>query len=190
MNQCIYETKHQMGEYPWIVICMVLGFFPFVGLALIACSILASYSVIAHDGYPVCVGFLLLAIIGGTGIALLATGWQFITVGLARYRFVTEGIYAKYPLRTEQLLPWNAFQQVCVCYSAYTTRGKQKANTIICCVKHGERRNSCGRWKTENPFRYRNIVCIEYTLALHERIKDLCPYTVIDLRETKEYKLS
>lgn len=189
MNQYVYETGHQMGKSPKPVVCIILGFFPIVGLCLIACSIFASYSVIAHDGYPVGVGFLLFAVIGGTGFGLLVIGWQFITVGLARYRFTKEGVYAKYPLKTEQLLPWRSFQQVCVCYSAYTTRGKRKANTIICCVKCGERRNIYGRWKTENPFRYRNIVCIEYTPGLYEGIKDMCPYTVIDLRETKEYEL-
>ena len=190
MNQCVYETNHQMGGYSKAVIYLVLSVFPLIGGCLIVCAIFASYSIIVTDGYPVGVGCLLFAGIGGTGFGLLVIGWQFITVGLAKYRFTKEGVYAKYPLKAEQLLPWNSFQQVCVCYSAYTTCGKRKANTIICCVKCGERRNIYGRWKTENLFRYRNIVCIDYTPGLHEGIKDMCPYTVIDLRDTKEYNFS
>ena len=189
MSNAIYETEHQMGGYPKVVIYAILGALPTIGITLIVCSILAACSVITHDGYPVGVGFFLLATIGGTGLTLLTTGWQFITIGMARYRFNKEGVYAKYPLKPEQLYPWNYFQQVCVCYSAYTTRGKQKANTVICCIKHGERKNLYGRWKTENPFRYRNVVCVAYSPALFDGVKDMCPFEVIDLRETPAYKL-
>lgn len=189
MNNQIYETKHQMGEYPKPVIILVLCMLPLMGIILVFCAFYASYSVIAHEGYPFSIGLLLFVIIGTTGFALILTGWKFIVVGLARYRFAPNGIYAKYPLKSEVIYPWGAFQQVCVCYSAYTTRGPRKANTVICCIKHGEKKNINGRWKTENPFRYRTVICVNYSLDLFLVIKEMCPFEVIDLRGTQAYKL-
>lgn len=189
MNNAVYCSTHQMGKYPKVVIIAILSAFPTLGVALIVCSIFASYSTIVYDGYPASIGFMLFASVGGTGCALFVIGWQFIMAGMTKYRFTKEGIYAKYPLKPEQLLYWDSFQQVCVCYAAYTTRGRQKANTVICCVKHGERKNFYGRWKTDNPFRYSSVICIDYSPALLNGIKDMCPYEVIDLRETPVYKL-
>lgn len=189
MNNPIYETKHQMGEYSKPVIILVLCILPLMGTILVFCAFYASYTVIAHDGYPLGIGFFLLVIIGAVGFALILIGWKFIIVGLARYRFAPNGIYVKYPLKPEVIYPWSVFQQVCVCYSAYTTRGPRKANTIICCIKHGEKKNQYGRWKTENPFRYRTVICVNFSLDLLYGIKEMCPFEVIDLRGTRAYKL-
>lgn len=189
MNHPIYETKHQMGEYSKPLIVLVLCVLPMMGIILIICAIYASYSVVAHDGYPLGIGFLLLVIMGAVGFALILIGWKFITVGMAKYRFEKDGIYAKYPLKPEAFYPWSLFQQVCVCYSAYTTRGPKKANTIICCIKHGAKKNRYGRWNTENPFRYRNVICIHFSPDLLNGIKEMCPFEVIDLRGTQAYRL-
>ena len=186
---CLYETGHQMGPYPKAIIWAILSVLPTVGILLIVCAFIASFSIITIDGYPISVAFFLFTVMVGIGLSFLLLGWQFITVGMARYRFSKEGIYAKYPLQHERLYHWTDFQEVCVCYSAYTTRGPRKANTIICCVKYGERKNLYGRWRAENPFRYRSIVSIEYSLALYCGIKEMCPYDVVDLRGTQAYKL-
>ena len=85
--------------------------------------------------------------------------------------------------------PWQEFQQVCVCYAAYTTRGKKKANTVICCVKQGEKKNLHGRWKTDNPFHHRSVICIDYSPEYHADITRMCPYAVEDLRSTRAYRL-
>ena len=187
-DSCLYETGHQMGTYPKAVIWAILSVLPTVGILLIVSALFASISIITIDGYPVSVAFSLFTVMAGIGLIFLLLGWQFITVGMARYRFSKEGIYANYPLQHERLYPWTDFQEVCICYSAYTTRGPRKANTIICCVKYGERKNLYGRWRTENPFRYRSIISIEYSPALYCGIKEMCPYDVIDLRGTQAYK--
>lgn len=116
-------------------------------------------------------------------------GWATISRGLARYRFETNGLLVKYPLRPWCLIPWDKFQQVCIIYAAYTTRGERRANTAICCVKNGEKKAGNGRWKADNPFRFSSVISIAYTPELHEGIKDKCPYEVCDLRETQAYKL-
>ena len=178
-----------MGPYPKVIIWAILGVFPTMGLLMIIFAFYVAYLCIAVDGSAISCVILLFICMIGIGLILLCIGWQFITVGMARYRFTKEGIYSKYPLRQEQLHPWEDFQQVCVCYAAYTTRGQRKANTIICCVKHGERKNFYDRWKADNPFRYRSIISIDYSSALHCGIKEMCPYEVIDLRNTLSYRL-
>ena len=188
-SSCLYETEHQMGPYPKVIIWAILGAFPTVGTLMMIFAFYAAYLCVAVDGSPISVSILLFTYVFGIGLILVRIGWQFITVGLARFRFSKEGIYSKYPLQQEQLHPWDDFQEVCVCYAAYTTRGPRKANTIICCVKHGERKNLYGRWKADNIFRYRSIISIEYSDALHCGIKEMCPYEVIDLRNTLSYRL-
>ena len=189
MIDVTYETEHQMGNYPKWIIYTVLSVFPVLGIIFIIFSIVVFYYAVVIDAYPVIFSFLLFTIICAIGTVLIVVGWKFINTGMAKYRFKKEGVYVKFPLKPEQLFRWDNFQQVCVCYSAYTTRGKQKANTVICCVMHGERKNAYGRWKTENPFRYRTVFCINYSLSLHNGIKEMCPYEVIDLRETYAYRL-
>ena len=67
-----------------------------------------------------------------------------IDKALAKYRFEKEGLVVKYPFKKEELILWNEFQQVCVCYAAYTTRGTPRASSVICCVKKGEKNNIYG----------------------------------------------
>lgn len=190
MNRPVYETLHQMGCYSKFVIFLLLGFFPFLGIGLIVLGIYTSYVSIVDDGYPVLVIFVFLLLVIGVSVFFLMLGWAFISAGLASYHFAANGLQVKYPLRVQQLIPWDEFQQVCIVYSAFTTRGRQRANVVICCVKKGEIKNIHGRWKTDNPFRYRSVISIAYTPELHQGIKDRYPYEVFDLRETQPYKLN
>jgi hypothetical protein len=144
---------------------------------------------IVYDGYPVwAVTFFLLFVIC-ISVFFLMLGWAFVSSGLARYRFETNGLVAKYPCRTEKLIPWNTFAEICIVHTAFTTRGERRANTAICFVKKGERKNIHGRWKTDNPFRYRTVICLDYKLELVQSLVDRCPYDVLDLRDTPTYKL-
>lgn len=180
MNQPKYETSHQMGSYPKIVIFLLLSVFPICGIVLLMLGI---YTVIVDDGYllwPMLLWFSVVVCISG---GFLSLGWAFISSGLARYCFEKEGLIAEYPLRKPILIPWEDFQQVCILNTAFTTVGERRANTVICCVKKGEKKNGYGRWKTDNPFRYRSVICIDYQPELYEGLIERCPYEVIDIRE-------
>lgn len=183
-----YSTSHQMGNLPKSIIVLLLAFFPLLGLFFSIVAIYTSYSDYIN-GYP-----LKSSIVWFTYIMLFSAffyfvGWTFISSGLAKYRFTDIGLIAKYPLRKEVIIPWESFQQVCVCYAAYTTRGKPRASTVICCVKQGETKNGMRRWKTDNPFRYRSVICIVYSEALFNGLVDKYPGTVVDLRNMPEYRL-
>ena len=179
-----------MEDLPKPIRYALLSAIPLVGIAIIVGTVYVSYGSLVHDGYPIGAVLWLFCYSGGVGVFLLWIGWLFITTGMAQFRFSKEGLYAKYPLKPEQLIPWRAFQQVCVCYCAYTTRGPRRACTIICCVKHGEKRNLYGRWKADNLFRYRTVIAIKYSPELHAGVKEMCPYEVVDLRETRAYRLN
>lgn len=178
--QPLYQTKSAVTSVP--IIGGLLLVFPFLlGVVPIGFAI---YNVLMLNevSFFELVNFL-------SGLFLLLFGLFSASMGCATYRFEEDGIYAKYPLQAPQVIPWDAFQQVCVCYGGYTTRGERKASTYICCVKKGEKPNVYGRWKTDNVFRHRRVITITYTPELHEGIKERCPYEVVDLRNTLNYRL-
>ena len=184
-----YISQWQMGSYPKIVVIFLLGFFPLVGSCLIVCAISVAYSAYAYEGYPLwyALCFFVYALVPSSVCYLV--GWAYIEMGLAQYRFAKEGLFARFPLGKEALIPWDSFQQVCVCYAAYTTRGESRANTVICCVKKGEQKNIKGRWKTDSLFHYKSVICIDYRPSLLEGLKAVFPGNVVDLRNTPEYRL-
>lgn len=189
MNKPVYKTSHQMGSYSPIIILLLLGFFPVLAVGLLILGIYTAYVSIIYDGYPIELIFPLVSIIIALATFFLLIGLAFISSGLARYCFKIDGLEVKYPLQPRCLIPWEDFQQVCIVYAAFTTRGERRANTVICCVKKGEKKNIYGRWKTDNPFRYRTVICIAYSPELYEGIKEKCPYKVEDLRNTPAYWL-
>lgn len=184
-----YSTTHQMGDYPKSIIVLILAFFPLLGIFLSISAICVSYSIYTFDGYPLIYSIVLFTCLMLISAICSFVGWAFISRGLAKYRFTDIGLIAKFPLRKEVIIPWESFQQVCVCYAAYTTMGKPRANTVICCVKRGETKSGIGRWKTDNPFRYRSVICIDYSEALFNGLVDKYPGTVVDLRNSPEYRL-
>ena len=184
-----YESLWQMGPYPKIVVAAMLGFCPLVGGCLTVVAIWVSYYSYIYDKYPLsyAISIFMLVMLGAFWCYLM--GWAFISMGLAQYRFTKEGLFAKFPLSKGSVIPWEEFQQVCVCYAAYTTRGERRANTVLCCVKKGEKKNMRRRWKTDSIFHYRSVICIDYQPALLEGLKDVYPGEVVDLRDTPEYRL-
>ena len=184
-----YYSNTQMGNYPKYVVFLLFSFFPLLGILLACAAVYASFVSIVIDGSPLELGIALFVYTMSVACFFFVLGWALLSTGLAKYRFKSDGLYAKYPARPEIKIPWDEFQQICICFAAYTTRGVPRANTVICCVKNGEKHNGRGRWKTDNPFRYRSVICIDYKPALVEGLKEKCPYTVVDLRNTPAYKL-
>ncbi len=126
---------------------------------------------------------------GGFCLLLMIYSWENFSALLAKYDFSKEGITIKYPFRKSELLKWEEFQQVCLCYANYTTRGERKANDVICLVKNGEKPNIIGRWKIGYLFHYKSVIPLSYTDELYEEVKEKCPYEVVDLRKTRTYRL-
>ena len=183
-----YKTGHQMGNLPKPVIAAMLSVIPLTGIGLGALAVYTGYVGIA-DGYPAVFSLYAAGMVLCVAVFVFALGWCLAASGMARFRFEAEGLVVKYPLEKEKRIPWHQFQQVCVCYAAYTTRGQKKANTVICCVKQGEKKNLYGRWKTDNPFHHRSVICMDYSPEYHAGITRMCPYAVEDLRNTWAYRL-
>lgn len=184
-----YTSSHQMGDYPKFVIAIILSFFPLLGLTLAFSAFFVAYSTYANEGYPIEYALTIFGFIMLVAGFFCYLGWILIANGLAKYTFTDVGLVAKYPMKKELVIPWEEFQQVCVCHAAYTTRGTPRANTVICCVKKGENTNGLGRWKTDNPFRYRSVICIDFQNSLLKGLIEKYPGVVVDLRDTPEYRL-
>lgn len=102
-------------------------------------------------------------------------GWMGYTDYKAYFDYSEEGLGVKYLLQKRKVIPWGEFQQVCVCYTSYSTRGPATAHSVLCFVKKGEKKNVYGRWKASNPFRSRSVIAIEYTDELYEKVKKTLP---------------
>lgn len=184
-----YSTSHQMGNLPNFFIVLILSFFPLLGVFLFLVAIYVPYNSYVFEGETIAFSIRLFIFTMLLAISAFIIGWTLIKICLARYRFEDIGLAIKYPLEKEIIVPWEDFQQICVCYAAYTTRGERRASTVICCVKKGETKTSIGRWKTDNIFRYRSVICIVYSEPLLNGITEKYPGTVVDLRDTPQYRL-
>lgn len=178
-----------MGQLHPFVVTLLLAIFPIIGIFITICAVYAAYSEYVYTGSSIL--YIIVCFLGMSLVAAICfwIGWLFIASGLAKYTFDDSGLLVKYPIRKEILIPWQEFQQICVCYAAYTTRGPRRANTVICCVKMGEKKNGSGRWKTDNPFRYRSVICIDFRESLLKGLEEKYPGTVVDLRNTPAYRL-
>ncbi len=128
----------------------------------------------------------------GMGVLIVMMFFGCFSMIFFKYEILAEGIRTKYPLQDWRLISWDAFQQVCVCYRGYTTRGQgteHTAQSVVCFVKKGEKKNLYGRWKADNSFHHRSVISIDYTDELYEEVKEKCPYEVPDLRKTRLYRL-
>lgn len=106
----------------------------------------------------------------------------------SKFNIDLDGINAKYPFHAEKLISWDEFQQVCVCYGDYSKAGIS-AFVYICFIKKGAKKDFYGRWKANTPSHYRKIITMNYTDELYEEVKNKCPYEVVDLRNTRIYRL-
>ena len=170
------------------LLLVMIGIFPLSGLFLITSSVWHLIAGIPTGLAFLIPGLLLVAFIG-VGVFLILLGWNYYSAVTAAYQYTAEGLLVKYPFQSEKLLPWSCFQQVCVCYTDYSTRGEKTANSVICFVKHGEEKNAIRRWKTQNPFRHRSVICIDYTPELYAQVQAVCPCDIPDLRQTPAYKM-
>lgn len=172
-----------LGNMPMIVRILLLSFAPFWGFVFL---VLYFYLCIVDSPS---VAFILLnsSMQLPFSLFLLAYGWVIIASTCARYQFTELGLYAKYPLQEQRIIPWKSFQQICICYDGYTTRGPSKACTAICFVQKGEKKNMYGRWKT-NTFNYRGVISIALNPDLLLELQLTCDAPITDLRGTRCYR--
>lgn len=188
MLQPRYYSHRQTGTLPAWITWLLLSFFPATGLLLLGVSFyLLSLNAVNGLTLPdVLLDFLPYA---SLALFLCYLGWTMIAMALAQYKFEQDGLWVKYPFCKPHQIQWSEFQQICVCYGDAIPRGAC-SNTVICCVKKGEKKNIYDRWKTNSPLRYRSVVCIDYSPDLHEGLKQRCPLPIVDLRQTPAYRTS
>ena len=174
-----------------IIVIMLAAVIAITGIFLLVSGIwlLVDDISIGYFGFDTVFWFLAFM---GTGVLMVMYILNLISMNFFKYEILAEGIRTKYPLQDWRLISWDAFQQVCVCYRGYTTRGQgteHTAQSVVCFVKKGEKKNLYGRWKADNSFHHRSVISIDYTDELYEEVKEKCPYEVPDLRKTRLYRL-
>lgn len=117
--------------------------------------------------------------------ACFSVEWKLLSFIFAKYEFAAEGVRVTYLGRRPQILPWEDFQEICVCYADYYARVDGKLTKVICFIKAGEKKNVFGRWKVDNFLRYRTVIRLNYSPALYQKIADTCPYDIVNYCKTK-----
>ena len=186
-----FETAPPMAHLSrteQILSVLLLAAFPLVGLATAGLGLWGLWdSLVQGYARPVSTLFYCLTFGGCAGFCLYL-GWCILARALARFRFLEEGLAVTFPLREEILIPWDAFQQVCVCYPGCPTRGFFSPGPgYLCCVKKGEKKNIYGRWK-DSDFHYRTVLMIGYRPEYLAAIRQVCPFRVPDLRGIGNYR--
>ena len=141
----------------------------------------------------VCGVVLLFLLPGGAvwtmamGLVCCGHGIMGLQTTMADFSFSSSGVQVTYPLEKPRFYPWEAFQQVCVCY--YSRATEMSGYPLICLVRKGEKTDRFGRWKTGSVFHYRRLLCLDYSEQQLQEIKLVCPYDIPDLRDKGNYRL-
>ena len=103
-----------------------------------------------------------------------------------------QGLLVKYPWTSWNCIEWDQFRQICICYRGFNQYERYetvyKYDPIICFVKHGEKKNFHDRWNVDSRLHYKRVIWMDYTERLLEEVKEKCPYEVVDLRRTRQYR--
>lgn len=167
---------------------LMLAFFPLVGLAVAVLGLWGLWDSLLQ-GYARPVGTLVSCLTFGVcSWFCLYLGWCMLSRYLARFRFLEEGLAVTFPFREEALLPWEDFQQICVCYPGCPpTTSDDQGTGHLCFVKKGEKKNIYGRWK-ESSFHYRTVILLGYRPEYLAAVRQVCPCPVPDLRGVGNYR--
>lgn len=122
---------------------------------------------------------------------LFAMAWVDLQVETRKCKITQDGIRVKYPLSTEKLFAWEQLQQICLCFKPLKKRyipQKFTDQEIICFVLKKAKKNSWGLWDIYSIRYFQKILFIHYTEENMEKLQELCPMSIIDLRNDKIYQ--
>ena len=125
---------------------------------------------------------IILTVLHSCGIGLFCffVEERLLTACYAQYEFSQDGVMAKYPGRAQIGIPWDDFQEVCICYADYTSRPDRQLTKVVCLVKKGEKKNIFGRWKVDNFLHCKSVIRLDYSEELYTEIVSLYQRRVID----------
>lgn len=97
------------------------------------------------------------------------------------------GILITYPFRKGTLIKWGDIQEVSIGYYHGNGHGVIGDDPKACIffIKKGEEKTSIGFWNINHVF---GVFYLPYTSELVSELKENCPITVVDKRDTLLYK--
>lgn len=180
----IYPDKVPETSGSWIISLVIsLG----ILIGIIALVVVCSANHIPAKSFIPHAGMLFLILIFCITVTIVAFDREH-----TEYEIQNEGIYLASRLFAKQLITWNEFREVCLCYSGIHRDfdNIRCGYAVICFVRLGALKRSNGRWNTDGLFNYRYLITMNYTYELYQKVKEKCPLEVVDLRDTPEYSLT
>lgn len=162
-----------------VLIASIFALVPCIGLYCLWQAIISAMAAIRSGTFSMGNGFSFLFSCVLCFICFLVE-YRIISFVFAKYEFSPDGVEVKYVGRRTQIIPWDDFQEVCICYADYTAGADSQLTKVICLIKKGEKKNIFGRWKVDNFLRYRSVIRLDYSPALYQKVLDVCPYPIVD----------
>lgn len=122
---------------------------------------------------------------------LFAMAWMELQVETRTCKITQDGIRVKYLLSTEKLFLWEQFQQICLCFEPLKKQYIPPGFTdqqIICFVLKKAKKNYWGFWNIYSKRHFRKILFIRYSEEVMKELQEVCPTSIIDLRNDKIYQ--
>ena len=177
----LYESQTMLGERSRTNYLLLVPL-PIIALGIAALlAVVLIFSETTINSSTIILSLTLVAIF----LVLIALELVIVDMMFMRCRFETDGLYVQFPISRNRLIPWDAFQEICICYSESIIFGSHPHYSILCLALKGEKKSIYGFYK---EMRYRSVFTMKYSPELCEGLKERCPYEVKDLRDSLMYK--
>ena len=116
--------------------------------------------------------------------------WKWFFIDTRECEIKDSGIWVKYFGTKGKIIKWEDLQQINICYKLAVRQHIPPVTTdyeIICFVTKRAKKDYWGYWNIYSIFSFRKVLFVEYTKENFEKIKEVCSYPIVDLRETKLY---
>ena len=168
--------------YPKWLRPIVLALFPLLTAASLGLTVWCVL-LIFEEPQSVVLSILTVSVTAGGTAFLFWYGWA-SWIDLCRMvRFSPDGLTEIDPNGKTRQIPWHAFSEICICYSAqYPERRCGNTTSVIAFILPGVKKDADQRWPTYSTRHFRKIICTLYSEDAIQKLRQLCPREIPDLR--------
>lgn len=108
--------------------------------------------------------------------------WPILIRPFVRIKLTREGVFFTQPFRKERLLPWGAFQEICLIDDDIPRRDRQPPASLLL-VKWEAPKTRRGRWNTTSCRYPDRIISVDFDAEVRAALRELCPHPIVDYRK-------
>lgn len=97
-------------------------------------------------------------------------------------RITQEGVWLRRPLHRERLIPWGAFQEMCLIDDDLPRYNRQQPASLLM-VKWEALRKRSGEWNNTSTTHADRIISVDFDAEVRAALRELCPHPIVDHRK-------